>query len=212
VTPEELTRLVVELDAIDYASRKGRNRAREILEQLESVPNIPPQVEATVRHAEAKLRARRNDVEPPAPPPSQQMDPATAAAGGTLPPGVGLEDFAGQIFGGGQVGFYGVPDETRDEEGMVVPWEAIVGNESVAPRYPTGWSLQPDRFGLTNAESIARAQILMEDAGLLQPGSYRPGVWDVRTAGRSNEEGWRAVLSFANVTGQSWEESFYRVY
>jgi hypothetical protein len=52
----------------------------------------------------------------------------------------------------------------------------------------------------------------MEDAGLLQPGSYRPGVWDVRTAGRSNEEGWRAVLSFANVTGQSWEESFSRLY
>jgi hypothetical protein len=52
----------------------------------------------------------------------------------------------------------------------------------------------------------------MEAAGLLEPGSYMPGVWDARTAGRSNTEGWRAVLSFSNMNGMEWEDGFARLY
>jgi len=108
--------------------------------------------------------------------------------------------------------YYGVPETTLDQDGVEVAWGALVGDATIAPQYPTGWSLQPEKFGLNNEESIARAQILMEDAGLLRPGEYLPGVWDIRTAGRNDTQGWRAVLALANVTGTSWEQSFSRLY
>jgi len=123
-------------------------------------------------------------------------------------------DFDAQIGGqvSGFVGFYGVPLQTLDEQGTVVPWEAIVNGQGVAPRYADGYSRQPGRFGFNNEEQIARVQFQMEAAGLLEPGSYMPGVWDARTAGRSNTEGWRAVLSFSNMNGMEWEDGFARLY
>lgn len=149
--------------------------------------------------------------------PPQDAGPAATPVEGdetqeAAPPGLSFEDFASQIPTAGDVPFYGVPQHTLDEEGQIVPWAAIVGDEEVAPRYPMGWSKQPGRFGLDNAESIARAQILMEESGMLQPGSYTLGVWDPVTAGRGPTEGWQRVLAFANVTGTDWEAAFERLY
>jgi len=98
------------------------------------------------------------------------------------------------------------------EDGQPVDWAAIVGDQFVSPRYAEGYSRQPGRFGFNNEEDIARIQMQMEAAGLLQPGSYAMGVWDATTAGRSNTEGWRSVLAFANMNGLDWEDAFDRMY
>lgn len=180
-----------------------------VLAELAQAPNVPDDMRLKIEGAvevfvtnEAQAATRG------------EMGPTTGADGGMPGTGDPLEMFdpevlASFIGGGGAVQtHYGVPSET----GEGVPFEAIVGDGTVAPQYPTGWSLQPQRFGLNNEESIARAQILMEDMGLLRPGEYLPGVWDIRTAGRNDTQGWRAVLAFANMTGQTWEESFSRLY
>lgn len=223
MTPEEMADIVRRLEELDYTKRRDRETARGILAELRDMGELPPQLIAAVAEAQRQIDTRGGQVEPPpgsptaqaqqAAEPAQADAPAAQGAGGDgAPLGLDPAEIAAMLAGSGQSRFYGVPEMTGDEEGNWVPFEAIIGDQTVAPRYPTGWSQQPDRFGLTNEESIARAQILMEEAGLLQPGSYRPGVWDVRTAGRSNEEGWRGVLSFANVTGLNWEDAFSRLY
>ncbi len=221
MTPEEMADIVRRLQELDYKLRRDRETARGILAELRDMGELPPQLITAVAEAQRQIDTRGGQVPAPPSSPTAQAEaereaaeaPPAVAADAGAPLGLSPEEIMAALSGSGQSRFYGVPEMTGgDEPDTWVPFEAIVGDQTVAPRYPTGWSLQPDRFGLTNEESIARAQILMEEAGLLQPGSYRPGVWDVRTAGRSNEEGWRGVLSFANVTGLDWEDAFSRLY
>jgi hypothetical protein len=203
------------VEALISAGVSGDPAALQRLEGILEDENVKPRVrrriagaveKAIVDYQEQELEAAGPDVAAVA------EEGAPSAEIAPIDPSVTLEAFAGQLESSDQVGFYGVDPFTMDEDGAVVPWEAIVGDATVAPQYPQGWSRQPQRFGINNEESIARAQIMMEEAGLLQPGTYRLGVWDVRTAGRSNEEGWRAVLSFANVTGQEWSGAFNQLY
>ena len=143
-------------------------------------------------------------------PMSDETEEGTPSAPGSGAPDLQFEQ--GISGAGGVVGYYGVPLMTMGEGGTEEEWAAIVNGERVAPRYAQGFSRQPARFGFTNEEQIARVQFQMEAAGLLEPGSYAPGVWDARTAGRSNTEGWRAVLAFSNMNGMEWEEGFARLY
>lgn len=187
--------------ALLVATESGDPLATDaILAELSQAPNVPDDVRLKIEGAVEVfvVDETQEAVEAGA------SDPGTGAPLDMFDP-----DELRQLLGGaaGQT-HYGVPSVT----GEGVPFEAIVGDETVAPQYPTGWSMQPQRFGLNNEESIARAQILMEDMGLLRPGEYLPGVWDIRTAGRNDTQGWRAVLAFANMTGISWEDSFSRLY
>lgn len=190
-------------------------RLSEIMEDEGTSERTQLEVGGAIERVTAEFEGQRDP----------QMRPAAADIGGGdadgatpavtpedadtgAPLAITAADIAALLGSGGGSAYYGVPDQTGTGE----TWEALVGDTTVAPQYPTGWSLQPQRFGLVNEESIARAQILMEDAGLLEAGSYRIGVWDPATAGRGNTSGWSAVLSFANVTGTSWETAFSRLY
>ena len=186
-------------EALLTASQAGDpaalRRVADILNEDDAVPeNVRDQIAGAIEQVVEETDLANADTTPEPGSPESRFNEYAAAFGST----------------GGR--FYGVPEMTLDEEGVTTPWEALIGDQSVAPQYPTGWSMQPQRFGLNNEESIARAQILMEDMGLLRPGEYLPGVWDIRTAGRNDTQGWRAVLSFANMTGISWEDSFSRLY
>jgi uncharacterized protein (UPF0147 family) len=198
------------MEALFTAAQTGDpaalRRVTAILEEDDAVPRD------TRNKIEGAIEVVIEQEDGGVPPADAARTPMGAGQEGALPPGLDFDAFAGMLQASGGVPFYGVPEQTLDDEGRVVPWAAIVGDEEVAPRYPMGWSKQPERFGLTNEESIARAQILMEEAGMLQPGQYTLGVWDPMTAGRSPLEGWQRVLSFANVTGTDWEAAFGRLY
>lgn len=210
------------MEALFTAAQTGDPAAlRQVSAILGEDSAVPQETRDEIDGAiEVVIEQEDSGVSPMSPQATGRPQSAEAAADGPqaipveggLPPGLDFDAFAGMLTASGGVPFYGVPEQTLDEEGRVVPWAAIVGDEEVAPRYPMGWSKQPERFGLTNEESIARAQILMEESGMLQPGQYTLGVWDVATAGRSPQEGWQRVLAYANVTGTDWEASFSRLY
>jgi hypothetical protein len=228
MTPEEIAAIAQRLSELDYTKRKDRERARGILAELRDMGDLPEELIGPVAQAQRQIDTRGGQTEPSpssttgqadAEQQRQQQEDAQAAQTDSIDVGTGAPldfdptEIARLLSGSGQSRFYGVPEMTGgDEPGSWVPFEAIVGDQTVAPRYPTGWSQQPERFGLTNEESIARAQILMEEAGLLEPGSFRPGVWDRRTSGINDERGWRGVLAFANATGLDWEDAFSRLY
>ena len=199
--------------ALLVATQSGDPFATDaVLVELAQAPNVPDDVRLKIEGAVEVFVAGENQ-EATGPDTTGPNTTGQTQTGADLDSGAPLafdpDALAGLLAGAGAgERYYGVPTSTG--EGM--PFEAIVGDDTVAPQYPSGWSLQPQRFGLNNEESIARAQILMEDMGLLRPGEYLPGVWDIRTAGRNDTQGWRAVLAFANVTGMTWEDSFSRLY
>lgn len=229
VTEMETTKGRRYVDALVQAVAAGDPAA---MNQLDSIlaedSDVSDRTRSDVRVAIERITNPDREIQPEQPaitPAAAEMEGEQPPAGGQAPaqeqapepdgaPGVDfdLEASAAAGAGGGIVGYYGVPLETLDEEGTRIPWEAIVNGEGVAPRYAEGYSRQPGRFGFNNEEQIARVQFQMEAAGLLEPGSYMPGVWDARTAGRSNTEGWRSVLAFSNMNGMDWEEGFARMY